>query len=855
MYVFGKVTVIPKIPDKIKRLEDLAYNLWWSWNTKCLRLFKDIDSSLWDKCSHNPVKFINNVSQEKLEAAANNDVFLSSYYDVVNKFDSYMKPTETWFSKKYPNKVNNTIAYFSAEYGLDETFPIYSGGLGILSGDHCKSASDLGIPFVAVGLFYRQGYFNQQINRDGWQESNFTELNIEELPIRPAMKNNEQLTVSLDFPSRTVYAQVWEASIGRIKLYLLDTDITLNSPIDREITARLYGGDQEMRIQQEMFLGIGGLKALEELGIQPTIYHMNEGHCAFLTLELMRQLVVDKKISFKNAKEIVSSCTVFTTHTPVPAGIDIFPVGLIDKYFSSYWNQMNISRHEFMELGMSSSPDSGQSFNMGFLALKIAGKKNGVSELHGQVSREIFGDVWPNVPKEEVPISHVTNGIHTFTWLAPDLKDLFLKYMTANWETNISHAHNWDGIDRIPDNEFWEVHQSNKKRLFDLVHANMKKQLKRNGATPHEIMNADKLLDPNVLTIGFARRFATYKRANLIFRDIERIKRIFNNPDMPVQIIFAGKAHPADRPGQEIIKNIYDISKSEGFNGKVILLENYNMEVSRYMLQGVDIWMNNPRRPLEASGTSGEKAAINGAINFSVLDGWWIEGYNGENGWSIGKEESYSSLNHQDNVDSDSIYTTLENDILPLYYYKDENGLPTEWIKKMKTSIRTIAPQFSTERMLKDYTNDMYIPQVNRYWEISQNDFSEANSITEWKNYMEQNWNTLYINPLNLDAYSHTPILVNDTIAPACLAYLGNVNPDDVSVEVYYGKLTDNNHIVDSHVAKMNLIQKNGDVYEYRTELPMKDGGSYGFTYRIVPKSDKLINKHDMGLIKWVMNK
>ena len=854
MYLFGKVTVIPKIPERINRLEELAYNLWWAWNTETLKLFKAIDIDLWDNCQKNPVKFINNVEQSKLEEAATNEDFLSQYDLILSKFDSYMNEPNTWFNKTYPKKKDNKIAYFSAEYGLDESFPVYSGGLGILSGDHCKSASDLGLPFVAVGLLYRQGYFSQRINRDGWQEATYSELDISELPVKPVYTSNgEELVINIDLPGRVVFAKVWQVNIGRIKLYMLDTNIDSNSQYDRDITARLYGGDQEMRIQQEIFLGIGGLKALSAIGIKPTVYHMNEGHSAFICIELIKNLILEKHIPFADAKEIISSCTIFTTHTPVPAGIDIFPVALMDKYFNNYWLQMGISRHEFMEMGMSQSNDAGQSFNMGVLALKIAGKKNGVSKLHGEVSRDIFGDIWPLVPKEEVPIYHVTNGVHTLTWLDSNLKNLYDEYLPKNWESNISDPKVWKSIDKIPNRKLWELHRHCKAKLFEIARKNLKEQMERNGEKPADIMQVDNMLDPDVLTIGFARRFATYKRANLIFRDIERIKRILGNPDMPVQIIFAGKAHPADRPGQEIIKNIVDVSKMPEFKGKVIMLENYNMNVARYLLHGVDIWMNNPRRPLEASGTSGQKAAINGAINFSILDGWWIEGYKNNSGWSIGKNEYYSSLNHQDNVDSDSIYTTLEKQIVPLYYTTDMNGIPNDWVEKMKASIKVVAPEFSTERMLKDYTNDYYVPQMERYAEVTQDNYAKISNLCSWKNYITQNWDNIHINPINLTAYENNPICVNQSIAPACLAYLGNINPDDVSVEVYYGKISDDGELKESASCPMNLVQKNGDMYEYRAEIPMKNGGNYGFTYRVVPKNTMLINKQDMGLVKWVL--
>ena len=637
MYMFNRITVNPQLPKSINKLSEIANNLWWAWNTDFLKLFKEIDSDLWETIGKNPVKFLKQVSQEKLEKVAVDSEFLKKYEKIVNNFENYISSKNTWFSKKYPNSKNDLIAYFSAEYGLDEILPIYSGGLGILSGDHLKSASDLGIPLVGIGLLYKNGYFHQVINWEGKQESTYTDIDLNNLPIIPVKdENGEPLIINSRIQRKRLYLKVWQINVGRIKLYLLDSDIEQNEDADfREITKRLYGGDQEMRIRQEIVLGMGGTNLLKTLGLKPTVYHMNEGHSAFMLLELIRDIVEEKKVSFDIARDIVTAKTVFTTHTPVPAGNDIFPIELVEKYFKNFWTRMGIGREEFLKLGMAPCEELAPGFNMGILALKIAGKKNGVSKLHGAVSRELFNEVWPEISANESPITHVTNGIHTCSWLAPKIKELYNEYLAPYWQDNIHLNSTWERIDNIPDAKLWEVHFDRKQKLIKLVKENMINRLRRNGMQYDEIMEIVSGLNPNALTIGFARRFATYKRATLIFRDLERITEILNNKDMPVQIIFAGKAHPRDVEGQNLIKYIHEISMKPQFKGKIFLLEDYDISVARYLVSGVDVWLNNPRRPMEASGTSGQKASVNGVLNFSVLDGWWVEGYNEENGWIL----------------------------------------------------------------------------------------------------------------------------------------------------------------------------------------------------------------------------
>ena len=741
MYLFNRITVNPQLPKRISKLATVANNLWWSWNTEFLRLFQRIDMDLWEQSNKNPVKFLKHVSQEKLEDAAKDVTFLKEYDKIVEEFEDYMNSKNTWFSKNYPEEKGDLIAYFSAEYGLDQTIPIYSGGLGILSGDHLKSASDLGIPLVAVGLLYKDGYFNQKIDGEGQQQCEYNEIDLYDLPINP-VKNEvgEDLIIYVKFPKRRLYLKVWSINVGRIKLYLLDSDIEKNNPEDRDVTLKLYGGNQEMRIRQEIVLGQAGVELLTKyLKLNPTVYHMNEGHSAFLTLEIIKNIIAEKQVSFEVAKDITSSKTVFTTHTPVPAGNDIFPLDLVERYFKDFWPRLGLSREEFLKLGMKPVKELENGFNMGILALKIAGKKNGVSKLHGAVSRELFGDVWPNIAANESPIGYVTNGIHTCSWLAPKMKELYNQYLMPYWQDSMYQDKVWEKINTIPDEKLWNVHNERKAKLLKLVKENTTERLRRSGYSYEDINEIVSKINPNALTIGFARRFATYKRATLIFKDLERITQILNNADRPVQLIFAGKAHPADKEGQDLIKFIHQVSMMPQFKGKIFLLENYNIAMSRYLISGVDVWLNNPRRPMEASGTSGQKASVNGVINFSVLDGWWAEGYNQKNGWTIGNNSEYDSYEAQDQADSQSLYRTLEEKIIPTYYNRENSNIPQKWIGFMKNSILSTGGKYSTARMLVDYTNQYYMPlaKLTKKYYLDIDNVAEYNG---WKKDLYRIW-------------------------------------------------------------------------------------------------------------------
>ena len=853
MYIFNKITVNPQLPKRIGKLSEIANNLWWSWNTEFLRLFKMIDRDLWETCEKNPVKFLKQVSQDRLEAVADNQEFLKEYDRLAKEFDDYVTSKNTWFSNKYPENKKDLIAYFSAEYGLDQTIPIYSGGLGILSGDHLKSASDLGIPLVAVGLLYKNGYFHQKINGYGDQETEYNNIDLSNLPINPVKdENGDELKIYVKFEKRKIYLKVWQINVGRIKLYLLDSDIDENKPEDREVTLKLYGGDQEMRIKQEIVLGMGGTNLLTRaLGLNPTVYHMNEGHSAFLILELIKNIIKEKKVSLEVAKDIASSKTVFTTHTPVPAGNDIFPIGLVEKYFKEFWPRLGLDREEFLKLGMKPCTDLEPGFNMGILALKVAGKKNGVSKLHGAVSWELFGDVWPEIAANESPITYVTNGIHTCSWLAPTLKELYNKYLIPYWQDNIHKNEVWENINNIPDEELWEIHQQRKIKLLNLVKENTTNRLRRSGYSYEEINDITSKLNPNALTIGFARRFATYKRATLIFRDLERITQILNNAERPVQLIFAGKAHPADKEGQDLIKRIHEISMMPQFKGKIFVLENYNIAMSRYLVSGVDVWLNNPRRPMEASGTSGQKASVNGVINFSVLDGWWAEGYNQENGWTIGTNAEFTSYEEQDVADSQSMYRTLEEKIIPTYYDKDETGISEKWMKIMKNSITSTGGKYSTSRMLVDYTNNLYIPLCN----LTKKYYENIDNVAEfnlWKKNLYISWKDIKITQKN--NLNNITMDAGNNIEVKCEVQLPNISVDNIEAQCYYGKILDNGVVENVSIIPMKLTNKDDEnkIYEYTTKIELRTGGNYGYTFRVMPKHEMLLDSENLNLVKWI---
>jgi glycogen phosphorylase len=698
------------LPRRISRLGELAYNLWWTWNPDAQRLFYKIDFSLWESLNHNPMRLLRSVERKVINAAAQDPIFIERYDQVMNRYDAYMNAAETWYTRTYNSHAKHQTAYFSMEFGLHEKLPIYSGGLGVLAGDFLKEASDLGLPLVGVGLMYAEGYFSQRISEDGWQTSINNLLNFDDLPVLQVMTKDEKpVCIQIDFPDRAVTAHIWELRVGRVPLYLLDTDLDENTPADRNLTLRLYWSDLDLRIAQEILLGIGGVRALRELGYDPEVWHMNEGHAAFLTLERARELVA-KGETFDKAIEKTCTGNVFTTHTPVPAGNDEFPLWLVDKNLSNYWPKLGLNREQFVALASHKQPWS-DTFSMPVLALRHSKGRNAVSELHGRVSRRMWNFLWPEITDEdEVPITYVTNGVHTSTWMARRMRALLFKYLGEGWLEHLDDPQTWNKLDSIPDKELWDVHTHLKRKLVFYALERARQRWIKADFHPVQAIAAGVMLDPYVLTIGFARRFATYKRASLIFHDLDRLLALLNRPNRPVQIIFSGKAHPADEPGKQLIQEVYRIVKKAENGGRLVFLEDYDMNLARYLVQGVDVWMNNPRRPNEASGTSGMKAAINGALNFSVLDGWWREAFNGTNGWAIGEDPGLD-VEVSDDADAESLYDVLENQIIPLYYNdRSADNVPLEWMPMLKNSMRTIIPQFSTRRMLKEYIDRLYIP-------------------------------------------------------------------------------------------------------------------------------------------------
>jgi starch phosphorylase len=698
-----------KIPEPVNRLGELAYNLWWSWQLDARELLRMLDLTLWRQTTHNPVKMLTEMTPQQIEQSTQQPIFRRRYNAVLMSFDREIKNGDLWFSTHYPELKDRPIAYFSAEFGLHQSLPIYSGGLGILSGDHCKEASDLGLPLVGIGFMYPLGYFRQRIPSHGWQEAVYTPLIPDEAPILPVFDpegNRVMIQVQLD--TQIVHVQLWKVQVGRVNLYLMDTDVEQNAPWDRELSHRLYGGDQDMRLKQEIVLGIGGVRALRALDIQPSVWHMNEGHSAFIVLERIRELV-EKGIEFNEAAAAVRATTVFTTHTPVPAGHDAFPFHLMEKYFWHYWDSLGLNRESFMALG-THQQSWGAAFNMTALALQNAEFKNAVSQLHGQVSRRMWQSLWPETPVEEVPIVGITNGVHTATWIAEPMAKLFEKHLTPSWMEHLDEEELWVRVEEIPAAELWEVRQQLKRKLMSFIRERARRRRIGGELDSEQVLTTGTFLDPEALTIGFARRFATYKRATLLFRDMERLKALLHDRYRPLQIIFAGKAHPADDPGKHLIQQIYNLAKDTALGHRIAFVEDYDMHVARYMVQGVDVWLNTPRRPYEASGTSGMKAAINGVPQLSVLDGWWAEGYNGANGWAIGKEEQLPDAEAQDQADAESLYRLLEEEVAPLYYQRDSDNIPRDWIKVVKESICTVAPTFSMRRMVKQYAELLYVP-------------------------------------------------------------------------------------------------------------------------------------------------
>jgi len=849
--------VIPSLPAKLEQLRDLAYNLWWSWNPEAIDLYRRLDRDLWASTGHNPVLMLGTVRQERLEQVAEDDGFAAHLQRVYREFESHMNSQQTWYHKTHGAELDPEprIAYFSAEFGITESLGIYAGGLGILAGDHLKSASDLGLPFVGVGLLYQQGYFRQYLNPDGWQQENYPENDFYNMPVTlESQLSGAPLIVEVEFPTGTVKAQVWRAQVGRVPLYLLDTNIDANKPADRDISDQLYGGDDDLRIRQEILLGVGGIRALEALGLSPTVCHMNEGHSAFLALERIRLLMEEHGMSFSEAREAAIAGHVFTTHTPVPAGIDWFHPDLVDRYFSHYYPRLGLSRHEFLGLGRMDPQDTEGYFCMAILAMRLANRINGVSQLHGQVSRKMWQEVWPLVPNDQVPILAITNGVHPRSYVSHEMSDLLERYLGPRWAEQPADQPLWKRVTRIPDEELWRTHERRRERLVAFARRRLRTQLDDRGSQISEIRLAEEVLDPEALTIGFARRFATYKRATLLFHDLERLARILGDRDRPVQIIFAGKAHPRDNPGKELIRAIIHHARRPEFRNRIVFVEDYDVNVARYLVQGVDVWLNTPRRPHEASGTSGMKATANGALNLSVLDGWWDEAYTTETGWAIGHGEEYADdqYEYQDRVEANALYNLLEKEIVPLFYARGRDGLPRGWIAKMKAAIRDHAAVFNTNRMVREYFELCYLPSAQRSRCLAENDLEKAKSLAAWKANLREQWSQIKIERLWTEGPDDQQLKVGNHLRVQAQVNLGTLNPTDVSVELYYGPLNAEGMIARGRAMPMLIAQSKGKgQYVFAGAIACGTSGRHGFALRIVPHHEDMGNPFEMGLILW----
>jgi len=846
-------TIEPALPEALAPLLEIAHNLWWTWHGNARDLFRRLDPVGWEKCYHNPVAMLGGIEQQRLEEMAGDEGFLAQLLRIHAELKSYLSQPG-WYPKTYGAAQTPLVAYFSTEFGISECLPLYSGGLGVLSGDHLKSASDLDIPLVGVGLLYQQGYFRQRLNADGWQLELFPRNDFHNMPIELVRsEDGAPVTIELDMPGRVMYVQAWLARVGRIRLYLLDTNVSENSPEDRHITAQLYGGDQETRIRQELVLGVGGVRMLRALGHEPKTYHMNEGHSAFLSLERARFLMAEKGVSFDEAREAVVASNVFTTHTPVPAGNDAFEPWLIDKYFSWCWQQLGLEREEFLALGRQEPANKEEPMSLTVLALKLSSFRNGVSKLHGSVSRKLWANVWPSVPVNELPITSITNGIHTRSWISHDLATLYDRYLGPGWHEKPADESVWKAVERIPDTEIWRTHERRRERLVAFARRRLVEQSARRGAGAAELAAAREVLEPETLTIGFARRFATYKRASLILTDMERFAALVNHPERPIQFIFAGKAHPRDNPGKDLIRQIIHTAREEKYRRSLLFLADYDMNIARYLVQGVDVWLNTPLRPMEASGTSGMKVAANGGLNLSILDGWWAEGYDPAVGWAIGSGESFDDLEYQNAVESQALYDLLEKEVIPLFYDRGPDHLPRGWIAKMKAAMSRLAPIFNTNRMVRQYAETAYVPASKGWDVLTTNDLEQARALSRWKRRLAEHFEQVRIESVNdgMDANGGGAFVGKD-IRVEAVVHLANLSPDDVRVELYYGGLDEDGQLNEGRPVPMEQAGDEGDSrVRYQCNMPCTLSGLTGYTVRVLPRHALLHRPLDMAMIRW----
>ena len=844
-----KYNVTPRLSSQLETLRRLAYNLCFSWKVEIADIFQRIDPRLWVECLHNPVLMLGLVSQERLDELAEDQGFLAQLERLSQDFDRYLSQPRIQ-AADYSQEIPFQVAYFSAEFGLAECLPIYSGGLGILAGDHLKSVSDLNVPLVGMGLLYQEGYFSQYLSSDGWQMETYSVNDFANMPVELVRdKEGQPLRVSVDLKGQPVQILIWRINVGRVPLYMLDTNIGINPPEFRGITAQLYGGDREMRLRQEIVLGIGGVRALKALGIEPTVIHMNEGHSAFSALERINIVRKENGLSFDAAREIVLASTVFTTHTPVPAGNDSFDPGLVRAYFEQYAKELGISFKVLLGYGRLDPRDESEPFGMTTLALRLSAHTNGVSRLHGQVSRNMWQRVWHHHPVEDVPVDYITNGIHVPTWISRGMAGLFDRYLGPNWAEDPDNEKVWEQVDRIPNTELWRTHERCREHLVSFTRVRLAEQMNRRGAPEPEVQAASEVLTPEALTIGFARRFATYKRATLLFRDPDRLERILNHPEHPVQIVIAGKAHPQDNEGKAFIKTVFHLARQERFRRSIVFMEDYNIYVAQQMVSGSDIWLNTPRRPLEACGTSGMKALANGSLNVSALDGWWDEGYHRDFGWALGHGEIYQNHEAQDDIESRDLYTLLEEEIVPLFYQRGRDGIPRGWVEKMRAGLRNLAPVFNSHRMVQAYVNRYYLPCSRRYNTLCRDEFAGTKDLAAWRQKLMTSWHEISIEEVM--SVDEMETLVGQEVEVLARVKLGALAPEDVIVEAYYGRLDHQGEFVGRETVTMEVQNPDGDSFLFRGLISCQETGRFGYTVRVMPSHKRLENRFVMGLVTW----
>jgi phosphorylase/glycogen(starch) synthase len=840
-----KILIKPSIPQALESLQKLSRNLWWTWNYEASELFEMIDNQLWVKLKYNPIALIEALSMEAMRNLEKNEKFLAKLKKVSNQFDSYMAHAT--------EKSKHQIAYFSMEFGLHDTLKIFSGGLGMLAGDYLKEASDCNVNMVGVGLLYRYGYFQQNIAISGDQIATYTPQKFTQLPLIPVRDaNGEWLKIKFGVPGRQLFAKVWRVDVGRVPLYLLDTDIEENSEIDRSVTHRLYGGDWENRLKQELLLGIGGIKMLDAIGINPEIYHCNEGHAAFITLERMVKYIQNDKLAFEEAVEVVRASTLFTTHTPVPAGHDTFSEDLMRIYLPHFAEQMNISWEQFMNLGRFVDNDLNEKFSMSVLAFKLSQEVNGVSKIHGKVSQEMFSKLYPGYFPDELHIGYVTNGVHYPTWTSKSWQQLYKKEFGEDFLSDQSNGEFWKKIMDVPNETVWNMRLKQKQQLIDYLRFRLTDDMTRRNDNPKLIFKLMDAFNPNALTIGFARRFATYKRAHLLFTNLERLSALVNNTKMPVQFVFAGKAHPNDKAGQDLIKRILEISRMPEFIGKITFVENYDIELAKYLIRGVDIWLNTPTRPLEASGTSGEKAVMNGVVNFSVLDGWWAEGYKPDAGWALKEEQTYENQDFQNELDAETIYSTFEDEIIPAYYDKDSAGIPVKWIGYVKNTIAKIAPEFTMKRQLDDYYKKFYNKMFVRSTMITDDNYLLARNISAWKRKVIRGWDSIEIVKVNLPDSTLKPLSLGENFIAEIVLNLNELSNVEVGIEVLFGQKVNDEVKKPLFVVEMTAEKSEKGILVFKCSIPSNSAGVYDYAFRMFPKHKDLPHRQDFNLVKWI---